>query len=228
MHKIIIGVFAHPDDEAFGPAGTLLQATQAGAQLHLLLLTAGQAGANPDDASDLGAIRLKEWQQAGELLGATSMQHLGYSDGQLCNSSMIEIGHSLIDKARTIAESVPGAAEIEFMSLDLNGYTGHIDHIIAARAACYAFYELKKTDPRFTQVRLACYPQTLLPSVNTDWIYAEAGRTPEEIGDIVDARALRDQIIAIMGCHHSQRADYDYTLRMQGEELGLNYFVVKH
>ena len=32
MNKIIFGIFAHPDDEAFGPSGALLKAVREGAE----------------------------------------------------------------------------------------------------------------------------------------------------------------------------------------------------
>jgi len=135
MKKIIVGIFAHPDDEAFGPAGTLLQETKNGTELHLITLTAGDAGTNPDNVPDLGAVRLQEWKAAGGLLGAKSMEFFGYKDGQLNNNSMIEIGHRIIRHVQEILAEAPADTTVEFMSLDLNGYTGHIDHIVAARAA---------------------------------------------------------------------------------------------
>ncbi len=47
MTKHLFAVFAHPDDEAFGPSGTLLAETDAGTVLHLVLLTSGEHGINP-------------------------------------------------------------------------------------------------------------------------------------------------------------------------------------
>lgn len=227
MNKIIFGIFAHPDDEAFGPAGTLLQETQAGAELHLVTLTSGEAGMNPDNHPDLGAVRLGEWEKAGRLLGAKSMKFLGYKDGQLNNTDMIKIGQQVIKLATAILQQAPQDTEVEFMTLDLNGFTGHIDHIVAARAACYAFYKLKVADRRLKRIRLACFPQKLVPTTATDWIFMEAGRPSEEIDEIIDARHLRNEILAVMQAHHSQRSDYDYNLRLQGDDLGLNYFIVK-
>lgn len=227
MKKIIFGIFAHPDDEAFGPAGALLLETRAGAELHLVTLTSGDAGANPDKLADLGAVRLEEWKNAGSQLSADTMEFLGYKDGALNNRDMIEIGKRLVDHARTILQAAPDDSEVEFMTLDLNGYTGHIDHIVTARAACYAFFTLKKADSRLRRIRFACLPQKLLPKANVDWTYMEAGRPPEQIDQIVDARELRSDIIAIMQAHRSQRADYAVTLQQQGDDLGLNYFMSK-
>lgn len=227
MKKIIFGIFAHPDDEAFGPAGALLHETRAGAELHLITLTSGEAGTNPDDLENLGEVRLEEWKQAGQLLGATTMDFLGYKDGALNNRDMIEIGNTLVRRVSDILHTAPAEVQVEFVTLDLNGYTGHIDHIVAARAACYAFYHLKNTDSRLSRIRFACLPQKIIPTASTDWIFMEAGRSVDEIDETVDARNLRDDIIAVMKCHHSQRADYETALMQQGDDLGLNYFIVK-
>lgn len=227
MKKIIFGIFAHPDDEAFGPAGALLAETQAGSELHLITFTAGDAGTNPDNVPDLGAVREKEWRAAGKLLGATSMHFLGYKDGHLDNQIMIAAADRITSIIKECIASSPEDAVIEFMSLDLNGYTGHIDHIVAARTACQVFYRLKKEDPRFSRVLLACLPNDIAPTVNTDWIFMEPGHTPSEIDEIIDARHLREDILKVMNAHDSQRADRDYTIKSQGENLGLNYFIIQ-
>lgn len=227
MKKIIFGIFAHPDDEAFGPAGALLAETQAGSELHLITFTAGDAGTNPDNVPDLGAVREKEWRTAGTLLGASSMHFLGYKDGHLDNQVMIAAADRISAIVEEQVASAPRDAVIEFMSLDLNGYTGHIDHIVAARTACQVFYRLKQVDARFSRILLACIPHDISPAINTDWIFMEPGRTQDEIDEIVDARHLRGDVLNVMSAHDSQRADRDYTIKSQGENLGLTYFIVK-
>jgi len=227
MRKIIFGIFAHPDDEAFGPCGTLLLETRADTELHLITLTAGENGTNPDNDPDLDSTRLQEWRKAGELLGAVSMHHFGYTDGTLSNLSMIEIAEKVENLVKEALQNETSDVEIEFMSLDVNGLTGHIDHIVAARAACLAFYKLKAVDKRFTRIRLFCLPQTHYPVTNTDWIYMEAGRTDEEIDETVDARAIKDDIMTVMRAHHSQRSDADAQIKTLGDNLGLNHFIIK-
>jgi LmbE family N-acetylglucosaminyl deacetylase len=227
MKKIIFGIFAHPDDEAFGPAGALLLETRAGTELHLVTLTNGDAGVNPDGHADLGAVRLEEWHQAGQLLGAKTMDYFGYKDGQLTNADMIKIGQQLIDLVTPVLEAASSNTAVDFMTLDLNGMTGHIDHIVAARAAYYAFYTLKKDDPRLGHIFFSCVPNKYFPHVNTDWIFMEAGRSPAEIDTTIDARSLKDDIITIMRTHTTQRGDGETHIAQQGDELGLNYFIVK-
>lgn len=225
MRKIIFGIFAHPDDEAFGPSGTLLLETRAGAELHLVTLTAGDAGTNPDNLPDLGKVRLSEWQAAAKLIGASSTHFFGYNDGQLNNLAMIEIGDSIIKLVKSLVTD-ESDIEIEFMTTDLNGITGHIDHIVAARAACFAFYKLKQVDKRFTKIRLSCIPSQSMQKQNTDWLFMESGREENEIDELVDARSVQNEIIQIIRTHHSQRSDGESHIARQGDNLGMNYFIV--
>jgi LmbE family N-acetylglucosaminyl deacetylase len=227
MNKIIFGIFAHPDDEAIGPAGMLLHETHGGAQLHLITLTRGEGGMNPDDATDLGAVRQKEWEQSGRLLGATGMHYLGYKDGHLDNTIMIEVAERLVELVKSTVKDVPEDTEIEFVAFDLNGLTGHIDHIVASRAACLAFYRLKETNKRFRRILLNCLPYSDWPADNSNWIYMEKGRHNQEIDEIVDARHLHDELLEVVRAHHSQRSDGETHIKNRGGNLGLNYFIVK-
>lgn len=227
MKKILFALFAHPDDEAFGPCGTLLAEARAGTDVHLILLTSGDAGANPDNHTDLGAVRLQEWQAAGKLIGATSMRYLGYKDGQLTNHSMIEISQRVMDDISAIVADAPDDVQIEMLTNDLNGVTGHIDHIVAARAACQVFYQLKQHDKRFWRIRLSCLSRQDVPMINTSWLYMEAGRTADEIDETTDNHYLRSEIIAIIRTHQTQRHDGDYCISWRGDQLGIDHFIVK-
>ena len=226
MKKIIFGIFAHPDDEAFGPSGTLLKETKAGTELHLITLTTGQAGMNPDNHPNLGAVREQEWRAAGKLIGAAHMYALGFQDGHLDNIAMQEAATKITAIISDVLANADDDTIVEFMSIDTNGITGHIDHIVAGRAACLVFYRLKAKDTRVTRLRLACITKDRLPEVNTDWLYMDAGRSDTEIGEVIDARDLRDEIIAIMRTHHTQRGDCESSLARQGQMLGMNHFIV--
>lgn len=227
MTKLIFGLFAHPDDETFTSGGTLLEESQAGTAIHLVTLTSGDAGTNPDNYDDLGTERLKEWRAAGAILGAASMEYFGYHDGHLDNIAMIEIIDKFEVHVKQILADAPVDAEVEFMTLDLNGYTGHIDHIVAARAASAVFYRMKSTDTRIKRIRYSCLPESLVPTVNTDWIFMDKGHLADEINQTIDARHLHNQIITAIRAHHSQRGDGETLLKNRGNDLGLNYFIVR-
>lgn len=226
MKKVLFGIFAHPDDEAFGPVGTLIKEVDDGTELHLIVLTGGENGTNPDNLPNLGEVRIQEWRAAGAVIGASSMHHLGYIDGTLNNIDHLEITIKITE----IVESVVGGRddiEIEFMSLDLGGYTGHIDHIVAARSACLAFYRLRETGNPMKRVRLACLSREEIPETNTDFVYMEPGKTPEEIDETVDASEYTVKIHEVMRLHHTQRNDYQTVTTYKADKLGINYFLVK-
>lgn len=226
MQKVIYGIFAHPDDEAFGVSPTLLKEVHDGSIVHLVTLTSGQNGTNPDNHEDLGTVRLEEWKRGGELIGATSMHHFDYTDGMLSNSVIEEIAERITELVLRTITSTPDA-RIEFMTFDLGGITGHIDHIVAARAACLAFYRLKERHPeQMTQIRLRCLPASHNPTANTDWLYMDAGRTDDEIDEVVDAREFHDQIIEVIRAHYSQRSDGESHISRAGDDIGLNYFTI--
>lgn len=225
MKKILIGIFAHPDDEAFGPAGTLLMETLAGTELHLITLTAGDGGMNPDNLDNLAEVRLQEWHKAGQLIGASEMYHLGYKDGRLNNLDHLTITDEIIRVTEDVIDGQDDI-EVEFMSMDLNGVTGHIDHIVAARSACLAFYRLKAKGLPLTRIRLACWPSDEYEGVNTDFVFMESGRKPEEIDETIDARTHVDKVYEIMRTHHTQRSDCETHIKNLGDDVALNHFIV--
>lgn len=222
MKKIIFGIFAHPDDEAFGPAATLLHETKNGAELHLICLTPGDAGMNIDNHDDLAAVRLQEWQTAGQLLGAAGMHQLGYHDGQLCNNDY----HEIVDRITAIIDETVAEQtdiEIELMSMDLNGITGHLDHILAGRVAAYIFYKQRDMGRPVTRLLLACVPHSEAPESNIGWLYMDAGRD-EEVCVKYSYPELHDEVLAIMHAHHTQRSDGETHIKNRGDQLTTNYF----
>ncbi|MEO5950765.1 MAG: PIG-L deacetylase family protein [Candidatus Saccharimonadales bacterium] len=226
MKKIIFGIFAHPDDEAFGPSGTLLLETKAGTELHLISLTAGQNGTNPNNLNNLKEVRLQEWEEAARLIGATKTYHLGFIDGHLDNIAMIEASKQIEDIIHaTVTDN--DQVEVEFMTIDPNGISGHIDHIVASRAASFVFFRQKVADTRFTRIRYACISEIQNPTIRTDWLYMDAGRTQAEITETVDARSLKEEITAIMRCHVTQTSDCEAALSRMGANLGINHFITK-
>ncbi len=227
MKKIIFGIFAHPDDEAFGPSGALLLEARSGTDLHLVTLTRGEAGTNTDNLPDLGKVRLKEWKKAGSLIGVHTQYCFDYGDGTLNNLAMIEIAGRLRQLVSEVLQSASHDTVVEFMTIDLNGITGHIDHIVAARAASLVFFTMKKQDDRFARIRYACLPLKNIPGENISWIFAEKGHNDDEINEIIDARSARTDILDIMNAHYTQRSDCEKAIKNQGDDLGLNYFITK-
>lgn len=227
MKKLLFAIFAHPDDEAFGPSGTLVLEARSGTELHLVTLTDGAAGVNTEDHIELGSVRLAEWHSAAALIGAAATHHLGYDDGCMCNTTLIDAQRRIAHIVQDIAARDHGEYEIEFMTIDDNGITGHIDHTVASRAATHAYYTLKEAGLPLTRIRYACVSRDMFPTHNTDWIYMPAGHVPEDIDETIDAREVLDTVRDIMRCHHTQRQDAEAHMAAHGEDVAINHFIVR-
>jgi LmbE family N-acetylglucosaminyl deacetylase len=225
MSKLVFAIFAHPDDESFGPSGTLLMEARSGAKVHLISLTAGESGVNPGNHPDLKAIRLNEWNDAGQLIGASGLHYLEFADGLLNNADM-QTASEAISKIVGREYAKHDNPTVEFITNDLNGITGHIDHIVAGRAACLSFYRLKDAGLNMAKIRLACLSRDEVPNINTDWLYMERGRTGSEVDETVDATEHHDTILQIIRAHKSQRNDGEMHIRRRGDKLGLDHFLV--
>lgn len=78
-----LAVSAHPDDIEFGCAGTLALWADQGAEITLCIVTDGSTGTQ-DRAlmgSGLEKIRRQETERAARVIGARSVEWLGYRDG---------------------------------------------------------------------------------------------------------------------------------------------------
>ena len=83
----LLGVFAHPDDEAFCAGGTFAKYVAAGAEVMVISATRGEAGqirsARAATRQMLAQVREQELQQACQRLGIQHAVCLDYADGRL-------------------------------------------------------------------------------------------------------------------------------------------------
>lgn len=224
MKKLLFAVFAHPDDEAFGPCGTLLREVESGTELHLFCLTRGEAGQNPDGLDDLGSERLSEWQKASELIGAFGRWNLKLRDGRLNNTTMILAQQQLLKIITQIIRSHKIPIEISFMTFNTNGLTGHIDHIVASRVSSYIFYHLKDKCYPVRNIWYYSLNETQQPRPSINWLFADKGYPGPNLTHI-DATSQLNTIKAIIKTHHTQRDDGQK--RLDDPTLGHEYFLVR-
>ena len=80
-------IFAHPDDETFSSAATLVRYATDGVACHLVSATDGDAGRTSGVAvssrEELGRLRRAELHEAARILGVRSVHSLGMPDGGL-------------------------------------------------------------------------------------------------------------------------------------------------
>ncbi|HEX4662061.1 MAG TPA: PIG-L deacetylase family protein [Candidatus Saccharimonadales bacterium] len=225
MKRQLFGIFAHPDDEAFGPSGTLYKEAQAGTEVHLVCVTDGDAGFNCDGCTDLGETRLQEWKESARLIGATTMKALHYPDSGLCNN----LFHEIEDKISQHITEVIGdtLAELNFITFDQGGVSGHLDHILVSNITSQIYYKLQASPPvdcRVGQLRYFCLSEDSQPHPDTSWVYMPAGKPAALIDQTVDVRDVRDQKLEIMKAHYSQRDDMNALLQNRAKAINYEHF----
>lgn len=146
--KRLLVVFAHPDDESFGPGGTLARYAEDGVEVTLLCATRGEVGSLPPDlqgkVEDVAALREHELRCAANILNLKDVFFLGYRDSGMPGSS--DNGHP---NALVAAELEEVAGKIEayireikphvVITFDPIGGYHHPDHIAIQRATVLAF-----------------------------------------------------------------------------------------
>jgi LmbE family N-acetylglucosaminyl deacetylase len=145
----LLAVFAHPDDESFGPGGTLAKYTREGVDVHVCTVTDGAAGSVDPDATpetqraDLAAVRRRELACACEVLGV-QLHMLDYRDSGMRGSPENQHPRSLFqaDLDRVAGQLHALILELRpqvILTHDPTGGYFHPDHIKVNRAVVRAW-----------------------------------------------------------------------------------------
>jgi len=227
VKRILFGIFAHPDDEGFGPSGTLIQEVKSGTELHLICATEGEAGNNPDNLPNLGEVRRDEWQKSCDLIGASSCLQLGYPDSGLSNQYYLEIADKIKAKIQSVIDAQTEPVDLQFMTFDTTGLSGHLDHIAMSLITTFVYQTCKQNLPENvekTGLRYFCIPYSSAPEPNTHWLYMPAGRPDDQIDETHDVSEVFEQKLKVMDSHHTQRNDAKMIKQMRGDGLKTEYF----
>lgn len=214
MQKVL-AIFAHPDDEAFGPGGTIAKWVQEGKEIHLLCVTKGEAGTTDED-NITATIRSQELQNSAAILGIKSIHYLDFIDGEIGNKQMIEL-------EKIISAHIQKLQPNTLLTFNLNGVSGHLDHIAVASATTKSFE--KSSLP----LKLYYYTERLdFTNHITDYfVYFPPGITPQEADEIIDTSEVWDIRVQAMHCHKSQQKDIDWILQIQNDYSKEDFFIVR-
>src|SRR3972149_3677547 len=104
MKKRILLLLAHPDDETFGPGGTIAKYADEGAEIYLATATRGEVGMGGDppftDPAHPRGGRAAELQCAAGILGIRKVSFLGFLDGQLASTPRERIVEKAVEQIR--------------------------------------------------------------------------------------------------------------------------------
>lgn len=205
--KPIVGVFAHPDDEAFGPSGTLAQFAKEGRDVYIICVTRGDAGENYSGKNtDLINIREQELEASAKVLGVKEVFFLDFRDGTLSNN----LYHAVANKLKEQLEELKPELII---TLEPRGISGHLDHIAVSFITTYVFKKL----PFVKELWYYCITEEA-QKVSTKhlgdyFVYFPLGYKKEDISKTIDISSVWDQKASAMKQHESQKPDVEANLK---------------
>lgn len=214
--KRLVCVFAHPDDESFGPSGTIHLYAKTH-EVHIICITNGDAGENHHKRTkpDLATIRQKELRASAKFLGVKKVHFLNYQDGTLNNAQY----HEIAEKIKHITDYLKPEILLTF---EPRGISGHIDHIAASMITSYVFGKV----PYAKTLMYYCLPSELSQLFGEYFVYRPPGYKQEEIDKVVDISTARDTKTKAMLFHKSQMHDAQRLLTLFGT-VTKEYFLVR-
>jgi LmbE family N-acetylglucosaminyl deacetylase len=144
----LLAVLAHPDDESFGPGGTLALYARRGVEVHLVCATRGEVGTVSEELlaghASVGALRENELRCAAGHLGLTGVHFLGFRDsgmpGSEDNRHPEALAAAPLDEvAAQVTQLIRRLRPQVVITFDPIGGYRHPDHIAIHRATLEAF-----------------------------------------------------------------------------------------
>ena len=215
--RTLAAVVAHPDDDAYGIAGSVaLHAAEEGFRFVLVHATEGEGGdirpGFPATRETLGAIRRAEDEAAWQAVGKPPDRHewLGYADGEVDQVPFEELVDAVWDVLREEKPTV-------VFTFGPDGIFGHPDHIAIGAATDAAFARGAAAEgPAFRRLLHGAIPESVfrrwmaqrermgLWVFNPDETYHMRGIPDEEIAVAVDCRPVASRIVSGLLEHKSQ------------------------
>jgi len=214
MHTIV-GIFAHPDDEAFGPGGTLAEFSKEN-DVFVICVTDGDAAQKDKNAQKkMGMVRRKELQESIKILGVKKVFFMGYHDGSLCHN----LYHEIAEKLKKQLEKLKPQTVITF---EPRGVSGHIDHIVVSMVVSFLFPKL----PFIKTLLYYCIDESFRELIKDYFIHVPMGYKKSEIHKTVQTAHVWETKIRAMNKHQSQIHDLKKVLTWQLQAQKQEYFLV--
>lgn len=209
----VLGIFPHPDDEAYAAGGLLAHCAAGGAAVEVLCATRGEHGADRSGVTPPGPVlaarRTRELEASCRALGIAPPTFLDLPDGELAGQRAAG-GAALV---RHLRRQRPHLV----VTLGSDGVYGNLDHLAWTAIVAAALPQLAPA-PRLLH---AVFPRRLFAPL---WRALRRRRgaplvaeiDPERLGvDAaavelrLDIRAVRDRKLAAIAAHRSQLAGGD-------------------
>lgn len=203
-------IFAHPDDEAFGPGGTIAKLSQDN-EIHIICCTDG-------DHQDKGLknIRDKELLASAKILGVKQVHFLDFVDGELSNNKYAQLAQAIKSELDQLQPEI-------IITFDENGVSGHLDHIAITSVVNWLFPKLNY----FKKIMYFVNPKEISDKILDYFVYFPPGRSRGEVHEIIDTSAVWDTKVKAMRAHVSQKSDCDMILDILSDLPKEEWFLIR-
>ena len=209
----VLAVVAHPDDESFGLGAIIDKMTSAGAAVHVLCYTRGEASTLNQTGADLILQRARELRQAGAALGVSTVALLDYPDGRLAAVPAAELAAHVTGLAARYHPS-------GLLVFDDTGITGHPDHRAATASA------VQTAGPLSLPVLAWALPAGIADRLRAETGQPFAGQAPGRLDfGIRVSRARQRQAALLHASQVSPAAPLWRRLELQGDIEHLRWLV---
>lgn len=158
-----LGIWAHPDDEAFVSGGLLADAARRGERVVCLHMTGGEAGLSngqPSSPKTLATIRRRELRASLASLGVEEQRFAGYADGCL---PQVPRGEMIVRILDTLVEVQPDT----IVTFGRDGFTGHPDHRSLAASVTAALELWNQPEARLCHATVSTeWKDSFVPALN--------------------------------------------------------------
>lgn len=231
-------VFAHPDDDTFGVAGSLALHANDELQLTVIMATSGGAGRISDPSlatrETLGGVREAEDVASWRALGFDpDVRFLRHPDSGLARIPR----EQLVLEVRDLLEETAPEVVVTFGP---DGITGHEDHVVIGAVATEAFDATRSSSGgrAFSRLLHNVVPQSSLDRLNE--LFRERGLEPMDptqpfmprgvpdrtIGVRVDCSSVYERKLEAIRCHKTQAELEDVPFDLWPEMLSTECFMV--
>ncbi len=221
MNRRILLLLAHPDDETFGPGGTIAKYSEGGAEVYLATATKGEAGMVGDppitDREHLGEVRAGELRAAAAILGIREVVFLGFRDGRLADAPREELVGKAVEQVRRFRPHV-------ILGFGPAGVSRHPDHVTMCEVALEAF-DAAADPARFPGIPQGArapwapyklYQYEVAQEILTAWNVPLAGVPRGRLTTVIDTSAWVERKIEAFFRHKTQAKDYTRILAREG------------